>query len=151
MIRRPPIYTRTDTLFPYTTLFPSEDRQAEHPTSDVELARRAERAAARALQAHPAGRHVDQRRARRGEHVAIAREALARLVGPGDVSEGWCHWWVPWWWARQVCPSRPQTSTVGCDPGAHERLDHRGRRRHRGEDQPPCHGIRSEANTPELQ
>src|SRR3546814_10112930 len=93
MIRRPPIYTRTDTLFPYTTLFPSEDRQAEHPTSDVELARRAERAAARALQAHPAGRHVDQRRARRGEHVAIAREALARLVGPGEI--GRAHVWTP--------------------------------------------------------
>src|SRR3546814_7051876 len=26
MIRRPPISTRTDTLFPYTTLFRSEDR-----------------------------------------------------------------------------------------------------------------------------
>src|SRR3546814_17164325 len=25
MIRRPPIYTRTDTLFPYTTLFRSRD------------------------------------------------------------------------------------------------------------------------------
>src|SRR3546814_1240804 len=32
MIRRPPRSTRTDTLFPYTTLFRSRDfRQAEHP------------------------------------------------------------------------------------------------------------------------
>src|SRR3546814_18522659 len=29
MIRRPPRSTRTDTLFPYTTLFRSEDQQAE--------------------------------------------------------------------------------------------------------------------------
>src|SRR3546814_19478038 len=29
MIRRPPRYTRTDTLFPYTTLFRSRDRQGE--------------------------------------------------------------------------------------------------------------------------
>src|SRR3546814_11275403 len=32
MIRRPPIYTRTDTLFPYTTLFRSE----HHVKSDQE-------------------------------------------------------------------------------------------------------------------
>src|SRR3546814_8166752 len=30
MIRRPPRSTRTDTLFPYTTLFRSEDAQAIH-------------------------------------------------------------------------------------------------------------------------
>src|SRR3546814_4291135 len=29
MIRRPPRSTRTDTLFPYTTLFRSEDRQSQ--------------------------------------------------------------------------------------------------------------------------
>src|SRR3546814_4678793 len=31
MIRRPPRSTRTDTLFPYTTLFRSEYRQAPEP------------------------------------------------------------------------------------------------------------------------
>src|SRR3546814_3574809 len=31
MIRRPPRSTRTDTLFPYTTLFRSEWVEAEHP------------------------------------------------------------------------------------------------------------------------
>src|SRR3546814_19351645 len=31
MIRRPPRSTRTDTLFPYTTLFRSEARVADHP------------------------------------------------------------------------------------------------------------------------
>src|SRR3546814_3927041 len=30
MIRRPPRSTRTDTLFPYTTLFRSHDRQRHH-------------------------------------------------------------------------------------------------------------------------
>src|SRR3546814_4397721 len=30
MIRRPPRSTRTDTLFPYTTLFRSADAQGEH-------------------------------------------------------------------------------------------------------------------------
>src|SRR3546814_4259354 len=30
MIRRPPRSTRTDTIFPYTTLFRSEERQEEH-------------------------------------------------------------------------------------------------------------------------
>src|SRR3546814_20798895 len=31
MIRPPPRYTRTDTLFPYTTLFRSEDALSWHP------------------------------------------------------------------------------------------------------------------------
>src|SRR3546814_12142627 len=31
MIRRPPRSTRTDTLFPYTTLFRSPDRESPHP------------------------------------------------------------------------------------------------------------------------
>src|SRR3546814_10551833 len=30
MIRRPPISTRTDTLFPYTTLFRSQEKQQDH-------------------------------------------------------------------------------------------------------------------------
>src|SRR3546814_16526386 len=40
MIRRPPISTRTDTLFPYTTLFRSVDREAAdrfHSLSYLEL------------------------------------------------------------------------------------------------------------------
>src|SRR3546814_11368451 len=36
MIRRPPISTRTDTLFPYTTLFRSDQVRLEHsPPSDA--------------------------------------------------------------------------------------------------------------------
>src|SRR3546814_15022327 len=40
MIRRPPRSTRTDTLFPYTTLFRSADRPAQHihPQIDVRSA-----------------------------------------------------------------------------------------------------------------
>src|SRR3546814_1357657 len=39
MIRRPPISTRTDTLFPYTTLFRSDQVRLEHsPPSDAPYA-----------------------------------------------------------------------------------------------------------------
>src|SRR3546814_1267054 len=42
MIRRPPRSTRTDTLFPYTTLFRSlQPRDADEPGSDVGGAARA--------------------------------------------------------------------------------------------------------------
>src|SRR3546814_14251680 len=41
MIRRPPRSTRTDTLFPYTTLFRSVRAQAaRHPQADAKSARR---------------------------------------------------------------------------------------------------------------
>src|SRR3546814_15098034 len=36
MIRRPPRSTRTDTLFPYTTLFRSEDRDQPEDDDDAE-------------------------------------------------------------------------------------------------------------------
>src|SRR3546814_14150398 len=39
MIRRPPRSTRTDTLFPYTTLFRSQDRARRHPRRDDGLGR----------------------------------------------------------------------------------------------------------------
>src|SRR3546814_4855687 len=48
MLRRPPRSTRTDTLFPYTTLFRSRGRQAER--------------AARLDQRSPGARHEDGRR-----------------------------------------------------------------------------------------
>src|SRR3546814_15953841 len=37
MIRRPPRSTRTDTLFPYTTLFRSRHHVADHDRVDVEI------------------------------------------------------------------------------------------------------------------
>src|SRR3546814_13919263 len=36
MIRRPPRSTRTDTLFPYTTLFRSKEIYGDHYTDDIE-------------------------------------------------------------------------------------------------------------------
>src|SRR3546814_3961111 len=39
MIRRPPRSTRTDTLFPYTTLFRSPERDREHRDQPVEAVR----------------------------------------------------------------------------------------------------------------
>src|SRR3546814_12202624 len=43
MIRRPPRSTRTDTLFPYTTLFRSDaDGQAEQLCTDIEIAARSQ-------------------------------------------------------------------------------------------------------------
>src|SRR3546814_14152760 len=39
MIRRPPISTRTDTLFPYTTRFRSQDQRGRMKGSDKILAR----------------------------------------------------------------------------------------------------------------
>src|SRR3546814_13095186 len=37
MIRRPPRSTRTDTLFPYTTLFRSDAFRAANPSTDILL------------------------------------------------------------------------------------------------------------------
>src|SRR3546814_14650483 len=74
MIRRPPRSTRTDTLFPYTTLFRSH--------------RRAQRRAGRIL---AAGREVDDARARadraveprrdRGFGIAAAAFVVRRILG----------------------------------------------------------------------
>src|SRR3546814_11636386 len=41
MIRRPPRSTRTDTLFPYTTLFRSDDQQELHRQPEAEAGREA--------------------------------------------------------------------------------------------------------------
>src|SRR3546814_1001326 len=66
MIRRPPISTRTDTLFPYTTLFRSK-RKAEHRSvSDtcllaVERANDAEHRATRRTVNPSAGSMIEQR------------------------------------------------------------------------------------------
>src|SRR3546814_17113565 len=67
MIRRPPRSTRTDTLFPYTTLFRSSDRD-----------QRDERE-------HRAGRTLRNRH--RHERLA-EREALRLLAGPEPGDEG---------------------------------------------------------------
>src|SRR3546814_5325225 len=67
MIRRPPISTRTDTLFPYTTLFrsqPTNERSNDPFSAEDENRHRESRDRARAPQApgkqplRPAGRHL---------------------------------------------------------------------------------------------
>src|SRR3546814_11655717 len=87
MIRRPPRFTRTDTLFPYTTLFrsPSYRRHAE-PVRAVRRARRwLGRRAGRDLERAAEGRRrhgADRRVARRAfRHRSAGATAFA--AGPG--------------------------------------------------------------------
>src|SRR3546814_2893303 len=71
MIRRPPRSTRTDTLFPYTTLFRSEDsRRVRHADrAGDDRARLARRARARPT----------RRRARRSEEHTSELQSLMRI------------------------------------------------------------------------
>src|SRR3546814_16300852 len=69
MIRRPPRSTRTDTLFPYTTLFRSSDRIFVHGVRAV-LPRR--------IRQHPADVRDD------GDTV------LRRLAAPGELGAALC-------------------------------------------------------------
>src|SRR3546814_8763553 len=70
MIRRPPISTRTDTLFPYTTLFRSL------------LRRRRERFAYR-----PEGASVQRRDAQEGDAGAVLRRRVALVALPAIAGE----------------------------------------------------------------
>src|SRR3546814_13402036 len=99
MIRRPPSSTRTDTLFPYTTLFRSEPdiarrewQAVELEGGDVEAARRQQVAAAiDALHRKPGGifEHVGHRR-RRLVVDLLARDDRDRLrrLARGQVEPG---------------------------------------------------------------
>src|SRR3546814_1509451 len=67
MIRRPPRSTRTDTLFPYTTLFRSAGPAPQRRRSYLEACRRhalpdGERGMARSLQQDPGADHARFRR-----------------------------------------------------------------------------------------
>src|SRR3546814_9738896 len=92
MIRRPPRSTRTDTLFPYTTLFRSDRRdRRRHPHSpDGAAAAGAARGTLRALPAAaglPAG--GGHRRSRQGlGPAATARAVELRDFRPGERSAG---------------------------------------------------------------
>src|SRR3546814_7085880 len=75
IIRRPPRSTRTDTLFPYTTLFRS-------PLDDGEDLRRRARAAGTILQAvrrHAAHRHAVQPGHQRSEEHTSELQSLMRI------------------------------------------------------------------------
>src|SRR3546814_14642864 len=88
MIRRPPRSTRTDTLFPYTTLFRSDrlGRPALPPPSRRRLARnyrrgaRSDRRAARAR-----GEHADD--AARGFPLARSRRARRAWMARHDPAD----------------------------------------------------------------
>src|SRR3546814_8353751 len=73
MIRRPPRSTRTDTLFPYTTLFRSQDQEVAHIQPGLRHHRVPVGRAARHGLAHAAGRRAvagcGQVRGRRAEEV----------------------------------------------------------------------------------
>src|SRR3546814_15601841 len=82
MIRRPPRSKRTDTLFPYTTLFRSDDDRVE-ALVDIGIAREAEEwrepGAGREHEQPPAGgqRVGDERAGRLAAEIdRIARQAL---------------------------------------------------------------------------
>src|SRR3546814_8594780 len=80
MIRRPPRSTRTDTLFPYTTLFRSVER-AEVAGGRHDLRQRLDRHAEEAaeLGVPAAAREVHQRGARGGGDVGRSEEHTSEL------------------------------------------------------------------------
>src|SRR3546814_5551512 len=103
MIRRPPRSTRTDTLFPYTTLFRSQlhrpGRRLDHPGAHLAGA-----PAGRRRVLHPEGDGADRGTVQQGEglgkalalgiedevHVALAveRHVLGAVPGDGGKAEG---------------------------------------------------------------
>src|SRR3546814_5433201 len=84
MIRRPPRSTRTDTLFPYTTLFRSEGSSARaaaarfqvSPAAAVSIVRRA-----RATGSTEPARIGGYRRPLLADHEALLRELMATRKG----------------------------------------------------------------------
>src|SRR3546814_9756439 len=83
MIRRPPRSTRTDTLFPYTTLFRSQGHAAE---DDHSIFRRAERHEQQA-EDHDQGQWYDQRQALARRDQLFERAAIVDPVAGGQRSE----------------------------------------------------------------
>src|SRR3546814_18791764 len=77
MIRRPPRSTRTDTLFPYTTLFRSYRRAADRAGVEPHLFHRGRMVAQRAADR----RGADARRRDRDRHALLRRAIGARESG----------------------------------------------------------------------
>src|SRR3546814_14844029 len=91
LIRRPPRSTRTDTLFPYTTLFRSEQHviQRGRTTGRSRAQGRARRPAGPLAQGN--GRVSGRRVCRcRGALAAAAGFAASRLRGPRGLDEANC-------------------------------------------------------------
>src|SRR3546814_9261094 len=85
MIRGPPISTRTDTLFPYTTLFRS--RRHDHRIAPAEIE---EEAAGRLLQRddHGAGVRRLHRGDRREEALLVVGAVLGQSTVQGELHVG---------------------------------------------------------------
>src|SRR3546814_16137544 len=88
MIRRPPRSTRTDTLFPYPTLFRSPGREAGQRRSERSGDREAPFSGAVGNDAHrvaakivPALEHPDWRVRFRADDAALAGRDLERIAG----------------------------------------------------------------------
>src|SRR3546814_15760588 len=90
MIRRPPRSTRTDTLFPYTTLFRSaqrRDRGVREPRAGTRIAELERRARDRAA-AQIASEHVERRPPLERRNAAVApADAEGDLVAVDDAQE----------------------------------------------------------------
>src|SRR3546814_10928794 len=76
MIRRPPRSTRTDTLFPYTTLFRSPD-EPSHPCGRPD--RRWPAAATAGVRQHAVGAHLRQCLWLRSEEHTSELQSLMRI------------------------------------------------------------------------
>src|SRR3546814_11628176 len=79
MIRRPPRSTRTDTLFPYTTLFRSDRRLRQDRRAEVEL-----RVAEPEAEGPERGRFVEQIAAMRARLVIVEDRELTDVAREGD-------------------------------------------------------------------
>src|SRR3546814_9959690 len=88
MIRRPPISTRTDTLFPYTTLFRSNhlaDIAVRHPVARIgeDLIERVdEHAVARILEPPAVWRATPLQQFQNALHIAIRRNQISFVIEP---------------------------------------------------------------------
>src|SRR3546814_19803596 len=85
MIRRPPRSTRTDTLFPYTTLFRSDRRLRQDRRAEVEL-----RVAEPEAEGPERGRFVEQIAAMRARLVIVEDRELTDVArdGVGPLAAG---------------------------------------------------------------
>src|SRR3546814_7525579 len=89
MIRRPPRSTRTDTLFPYTTLFrsPETDRVIGGIAQEIECVRLQRSRSRSDTRDDLAQKHRQINRERHPEHAAPARIRRRRCVGLAVVTD----------------------------------------------------------------
>src|SRR3546814_4467006 len=132
MIRRPPRSTRTDTLFPYTTLFRAVDRPAQ-PALRIFGLHQPDLAEIAARDAH--ARLFDQRIAAIGEGEPV--ELPAAVDGRGDR-------------ARLGEVQRHRLFGQNVKAGVERGDRHRGVEMVRGDDREHFHPLRSEEHTSEL-